>query len=545
MTFRSRASALACIALALGAPLCFADTVIYDDASRNGFDQACSFNGGGGDFDFANVAPVRAGNASIRFTPETFDAVSWCAPATLATSAYSGISLWVNGGATGGQDIELAFALAGAQVAHAALATLHGGALPANTWVHITASFDAAPMAYSGTFDQLWLMSNTGVTQPDVYLDDVGLTARASGADRVFADGFDLPRLRGTNLVGMEMAYFNYDQAIGPIADQHYVAYDTRVIDFYASKHMTQMRLLFSWEGMQAVLNGPLPAAAGGNYKAYFDNYKRVVDYATSLGLEVVVEPWQADAGGGAGGARWRGDLVGSPAVPIAAFADFWTRMAGVFKDNPRVSYGLVNEPNSMSTMTWWSAAQAAVSAIRGTGSVQRIHVPGNGYTAASSWTSNWYDTAAPARSNAYGWLNANGPGQPLLDPLGNSDAEVHTYLDTDQGGGTTEITAVTAARDHLAIAANEAAAHGYRIYVGEIGFYAGNPLAAAAWADFIGYVDANPATIAGFTWWAGGMPGWWDDVGANGGGHFSITPTNAATFTGDTVNMSMIEGDF
>ena len=41
------------------------------------------------------------------------------------------------------------------------------------------------------------------------------------------------------------------------------------------------------------------------------------------------------------------------------------------------------------------------------------------------------------------GWLNANGPGQPISDPLDNLAVEVHTYLDTDQGGSTTGITSV------------------------------------------------------------------------------------------------------
>ncbi len=219
--------------------------------------------------------------------------------------------------------------------------------------------------------------------------------------------------------------------------------------------------------------------------------------------------------------------------------------MSTLFKDNPRVSYGLVNEPNNMSTMSWWSSAQAAVTAIRAAGSSQRIFVPGNGYTAASSWTSVWYDTALPQRSNAYGWLNANGPGLPIADPLNNIVAEVHTYLDPEEGGSSSAITAVTAAREHIAVVLDEAATHGYRIWLGEIGFYAGNPIAAAAWADFIAYFEAHPDVFTGYAWWAGGAPGWWDDVAANGGGHFSITPTNSATYTGNTVNMDMIEGAF
>ena len=48
---------------------------------------------------------------------------------------------------------------------------------------------------------------------------------------------------------------------------------------------------------------------------------------------------------------------------------------------------------------------------------------------------------------------------------------------------------------------------------------------------------------VSGFAWWGCGKPGWWNDVGASGGGHFSITPTN--NYASDTVNMTMIEGAF
>jgi endoglucanase len=219
--------------------------------------------------------------------------------------------------------------------------------------------------------------------------------------------------------------------------------------------------------------------------------------------------------------------------------------MANVYKDNPRVSYGLINEPNNMSTMSWFASAQAAINAIRATGSTQRIYVPGNGYTGSGTWTSSWYDTASAPRSNAYGWLNANGPGQPITDPQDNLVAEVHCYLDADASGSTTGIVAVDTARQRLGVAVDEAAAHGYKMYLGEIGFYAGNPIATPAWTDFLDYFNAHADTLIGYTWWAGGMPGWWDDVAADGGGHFSITPTNGATFSGDSVNMDMIEGGF
>lgn len=375
----------------------------------------------------------------------------------------------------------------------------------------------------------------------------IGASTMARAADLIFRDGFEAAVFRGTNLVGMEMNYAAYDQNTGPVAATNYPVYDAHLVDYFAGKRMTAFRFLFSWEAMQATLYGPIPtpdtAMSGTNYQAYFDNYKRIVDYATGVnGAVVIIEPWQANPGGGAGGPRWRGDLVGTAAVPTAAFADFWSKMAANFKDNPLVSYGLVNEPNNMSTMSWWASAQAAVTAIRGAGSTQRIYVPGNGYTAASGWTADYYDTDPSPHSNAYGWLNANGPGQPIFDPLDNIVAEVHTYLDANEGGQGDDITSITAARDHVSVALNEATARGYKIYVGEIGIYAGNPNAAAAWADFVTYFNANTGPIVGFTWWAGGMPAWWDDIHA---AHFAITPTNGNTFSGDTVNMQLIQNDF
>ena len=356
--------------------------------------------------------------------------------------------------------------------------------------------------------------------------------------------------LHGNVLVGMEMAWTAFPQSSGPVPDTNYPVFDTRVIDYLASKHVSVITFLFSWEGMQSQLNGPIPAATSGNYLAYFNNYKRIVAYATGLGIHVIVAPWQADADGGIAGPTWRGNLVGSPAVPVSAFTNFWSKMAAVFKDNPLVWYRLITEPHDMSTMQWWTTAQSTITAIRAAGATQRILVPGTDYAAASQWTDNWYDTAVPARSNAYGWLNAAGPGQPMSDPLNNTIAEVHTYLDADEGGVHADITSVTAARQHLAVAVNEARAHGYQLFLGEIGMYAGTTTndghpASDAWHDFVSYANANTDVLLGWTWWAGGEPGWWDDVAADGGGHYSITPTNGATFTGDTVNMTMIQGSF
>ena len=385
--------------------------------------------------------------------------------------------------------------------------------------------------------------------------------ALATGSDLIFKNGFE-PQFRGTTITGMESGFNGAGtqhvclQAGGPVAGTDYPVQDTRLVDYYAAKGVSMLRPLFAWECMQPVLNGTIPGAAVGNYKAYFDAYKMMVDYATNTkGMNVIIEPWEAASDNSIGGAMWNGNLVGSAQVTRANFADFWSRMATIFKDNPRVSYGLMSEPNHMSTASWFASAQAAITAIRATGSTQRIYVPGNAYTAAATWTTaNAY--GGDAVSNAAGWLNANGVGQPLSDPQNNIAVEVHTYVDCYEGGLYDEITSNTAARDQLDVAVQWARPLGLKVYLGEIGIYAGNApvnnpdpgcalhtgTPAAAWADFINYADANTDTLTGFTWWAGGYPGWWDDVHA---AHFSITPTNGATFTGDSIEMTLIQGAF
>jgi len=354
--------------------------------------------------------------------------------------------------------------------------------------------------------------------------------------------------LRGTNLNGMEGGYA-FNQASGPVANTDYPVHSNQIVDYFVAKKINVIRFLFSWERMQSALNGPIPAASSGNYKTYFDNYKRIVDYATSKGITVLVEPWQySSVTGNTSGPSWRGAIAGGPTVggvtvTNANFSDFWSKMAAIFASNPLVMLGLCNEPNGINTMTWFATAQAAITAIRAAGFTGRLLIPGNGYTGASSWTSTWPDSGSPQRTNGYGWLNARGPGLPLLDPLGKLVVGVHTYADTNAGGGTTEVVSGTIFRQYVDVTVAWARANGLKVLLGEIGEYASAPNAQANWTDFVAYADANIDTLIGYAWWAAGAPGWWDDVAASGGGHFSITPTS--NYTVDTVNMTMIAAAF
>lgn len=168
-----------------------ADLVIYDDASRNGFDQNCAFGGSVADFNFANTTPVHAGSSSIRFTPHAYNAVSWCAPTMYSASAdYVGLTVWVYlDAAAQGASINLVLGNQGSPVATASLQTLRGSALPAQTWVQVTTHFAAAPLNFNGNFNQISLQDESGTTQASVYFDDVLLQAPAN--DLIFRNGFE------------------------------------------------------------------------------------------------------------------------------------------------------------------------------------------------------------------------------------------------------------------------------------------------------------------------------------------------------------------
>jgi hypothetical protein len=187
----ARLQALSVVALlAIATAASGADLVIYDDQSRNGFDQACTW----GTADFASTDVVRSGAFAIRFVPDLFRGLSWCTPAGgVSAAGYRALRFWVHGGGVGGQDLRLALAAGSppVEVASATVAQLLGGPIPAGTWTLVDASFDAGPLAFAGTFVQFYFQDQSGGVQAAVYFDDLSLLERPAQPDPIFASGFE------------------------------------------------------------------------------------------------------------------------------------------------------------------------------------------------------------------------------------------------------------------------------------------------------------------------------------------------------------------
>ncbi|MGM9484348.1 glycoside hydrolase family 5 protein [Roseateles sp. NT4] len=284
---------------------------------------------------------------------------------------------------------------------------------------------------------------------------------------------------RGISLSSAEWGEKNFPGAYG----KDFVYPTVASTAYYQAKGMNLMRIAFRWERLQPTLMGDFDAAELARLREF-------VDGATARGLTVLLDPHNY--------AAYKEVHVGKPEVPIAAFADFWRRLALQFKDNPKVQFGLVNEPRNMPTETWGQAAQAAIDAIRKTGATHLITLPGNGYSGAWSWfEKTWYGTP-----------NAEVMGQ-VRDPIDNMVFEVHQYFDMDGSGTSAECVSPQIGVERLQRFTAWLKANKRRAILGELGGGA-NAVCEQAVTGALKHLEAHADVWAGWLWWAGG-PTWGD----------------------------------
>jgi aryl-phospho-beta-D-glucosidase BglC (GH1 family) len=122
---------------------------------------------------------------------------------------------------------------------------------------------------------------------------------------------------------------------------------DAEVNYFVTSKKMKIIRLPFLWERLQTSLNATFNSAELARLQA-------AVQSITSRGAVALLDPHNY--------ARYSDQIIGSSQVPYGAFYDFWSRLAGLYKTNSLVWFGLMNEPNAIPTEQWLRAAQTGIN---------------------------------------------------------------------------------------------------------------------------------------------------------------------------------------
>ena len=277
-------------------------------------------------------------------------------------------------------------------------------------------------------------------------------------------------------------------------------------LDYLESNGVTLIRLPISWERMQPTLNGSLDqtyltglknflsdAAAHGmqvivdlhNYGRYNLNYAQ--DAAANYGITA---PNTADA-----------SLIGSAAVPISAFANFWGQLAGAINGQPGLAYyDIMNEPYNMgSSAVWPAAAQAAVNAIRAVDMNTNVLVEG------TQWASAYY----------WPWDNGN-----LLinDPANKLLYEAHLYFDGNGGGSYRQTYDQSGAYPNIGVDNFQPfldwlSAHNAQGFIGEFGVPGDDPRWQIVLDNFMNSLDAHG--ISGTMWTyvysdPSGKNSWW-----------------------------------
>ena len=294
---------------------------------------------------------------------------------------------------------------------------------------------------------------------------------------------------RGVNLSGAE---FTASALPGEYGHQ-YIYPSLASLAYFQAKGMNLVRLPFLWERLQPKLNASLDTAELARLKEF-------VAGATAKGLTVLIDPHNYG--------RYRRQVIGSATVPYAAFGDFWGRLAGVFKGNPQVLFGVMNEPYGMATENWVSAANEAIRSIRASGAANTIAVPGNAWTGAHSWAASWYGTP-----NAEAMLQVKDSGHNIV-------VEAHQYLDADSSGTSSVCVSATIGAQRLEAFTAWLRKNGQRGLLGEFAG-ADNDTCKQALKGMVSYIEANNDVWAGWSYWAAGP--WWGD------NMFSIEPINGA----------------
>jgi endoglucanase len=288
--------------------------------------------------------------------------------------------------------------------------------------------------------------------------------ARAYPVSTMAAAETEVPFLRGINLPSA---------TFGPSGgDYIYPGQDS--IDYFWRKGFNLIRLGFKWENLQPRLQAPL----SGDELSHIDE---VICAANGRGLYVAIDPHNY--------MRYFGQVIGVD-LPVEVFADLWARLAEHYKNNPRVIFDLMNEPNTIPTEAMKEMSQAAITAIRSAGARNLILVEGNHWSGARHWLNTGGDVLAQ-----------------LSDPVGNLMLSPHQYLNSDDSGITPDCVSTSVGAERLQQITEWARSVRMRLLLGEFG--AGvKKVCEAAVRGMLDYIRANTDVWAGWAWWAGG-PGW------------------------------------
>ncbi|WP_127584449.1 glycoside hydrolase family 44 protein [Paenibacillus koleovorans] len=164
---------------------------VYADAIGEGFSDF-----GWATHSLDESGTVHTGGTAIRFETRGDDALYFYSDRFMTSKEYEKLTLWLNGGATGGQQLKLVFMLGGQPVKevslNGAIVGDSGDVIPADTWVKAVIMLPELELP-NQLFDGL-LIAGVGATQGTVYLDDIALVRKYVAPPAVVEVRMDRPQ---------------------------------------------------------------------------------------------------------------------------------------------------------------------------------------------------------------------------------------------------------------------------------------------------------------------------------------------------------------
>jgi peptidoglycan/xylan/chitin deacetylase (PgdA/CDA1 family) len=145
------------------------DAIVYDDGMGDGF---ADWSWATHNTDDRTV--VHGGLSSLSAELDGWNSLYFHHVSGLDARQYSALELWVNGGASGGQGVRLAFYNGSQFIGSVRLDSVLGHPILAGTWQRVVIPLSSVGLS-SGTVRDIYLQDDTGRDQGTVYFDDIRL----------------------------------------------------------------------------------------------------------------------------------------------------------------------------------------------------------------------------------------------------------------------------------------------------------------------------------------------------------------------------------
>ena len=143
------------------------DQTVYTDALVNGWQ-----NWSWATVNLSNTTPVQSGTDSISVSAGPYQAL-YLHQAPFDSTSYASLVFWINGGATGGQLLQVQATLNGTAQTVVTLP-----ALAANTWTQVSLPLSSLGVQNQPDLDGFWIQDRSGTTQPTFFVDTISITAQ-------------------------------------------------------------------------------------------------------------------------------------------------------------------------------------------------------------------------------------------------------------------------------------------------------------------------------------------------------------------------------